>query len=220
MATTTLEPVPETIDGTPAVTEFQVSTGIPRRGQLRFVDVPPRRCLAMDGSAAPGSPDFQAALQVLYSVAYGIHFGLRRLGVEARVGTLEGLWEYGVATPGEQPVGTGPSSGPAAWPWTLIIEIPAAAPDSTIDEARRDAVGKHPELPHDRLRIMTFEEGRVVEALHVGPYATEPETIERMTSAAEARGLTLHGFHHEIYLGDPRRSAPERLRTILRLPVR
>jgi hypothetical protein len=70
------------------------------------------------------------------------------------------------------------------------------------------------------MRVMTLEEGLVVEAMHAGPYATEPETIARMREVAGAGGLAPHGAHHEIYLGDPRRCAPENLRTVLRQPVR
>jgi hypothetical protein len=72
----------------------------------------------------------------------------------------------------------------------------------------------------ERLRVITLEEGLVVEAMHVGPYATEPETIARMHVMATAAGLVPAGSHHEIYLGDPRRTAPERLRTVLRQPVK
>ncbi len=68
--------------------------------------------------------------------------------------------------------------------------------------------------------LETIEEGRVVQALHVGPYATERSTIERMLAFAHDRGLTVSGRHHEVYLSDPRRVAAERLKTVLRMPVR
>ncbi|HJW22462.1 MAG TPA: GyrI-like domain-containing protein, partial [Candidatus Limnocylindrales bacterium] len=103
--------------------------------------------------------------------------------------------------------------------WSLLIELPATATDDEVEAAIDDGRRRHPEAALDRLREVWFEEGEVVEALHVGPYATEPETIARMTAVAEAAGRTPMGPHHEIYLGDPRRAAPERLRTVLRQPV-
>lgn len=88
-------------------------------------------------------------------------------------------------------------------------------------ERTREEVRKKKQLPSlDRLRFETFEEGLAAQVLHIGPYADERPTIERLHRFVEDNGYELRDKHHEIYLGDPRRAAPDRLRTILRHPVR
>lgn len=221
MTTTTLErPItsPEPVE-LPRAPEFPRATDFPKAGQVRFVELQARRCVTVDGLGEPGGTEFQAAVQALYAVAYGLHFNLRARGIEARIGTLEGLWDRGPETPCIPPEAEGISVNTDAWCWTLLIEIPEDVTDEELNAARRDADMRHPSAALDRLRDFTFEEGRVVEALHVGPYATEPETIAKMEAAVATRGLRLRNPHHEIYLGDPRRAAPERLRTVLRLPI-
>jgi hypothetical protein len=185
---------------------FVRPAGLPRVGSVRFVDVPDRRCLAIDGQSAPGGLEFQAAVGSLYTTVYSLHFLLRDRGIEAPVGHLEGLWEQ--------------AGGSTTWRWTLAIELPEEATEEDVASALAVARRKRPAPELDRLRLMTLAEGRAVEAMHVGPYATEPETIARMHAAVEAAGLRPSGPHHEVYLGDPRRSDPEHLRTLLRQPVR
>jgi hypothetical protein len=193
----------------------------PRRGQVRIREVPPRRILEVKGAGRPGSAPFQAAISALYTVAYGVHFALKRRGIQAPVGALEGLWTFD-----RDPFGSVPPvpaavvpPDPDAWQWSLLIELPAAATDADVETAIADGRRRHPEAALDELREVWLEEGEVVEALHVGPYATEPETIARMAEVAEAAGCEAIGPHHEIYLSDPSRTAPERLRTVLREPV-
>jgi hypothetical protein len=188
---------------------FTPVSGWPRPGAVRFVDPGIRRCFTLDGEGEPGSPAFTAGVGALYTAAYTLRFALKRAGIETRVGPLEGLW---TAMPG-QPAGSD------AWGWTLLIAIPPEASREAIDGALADARRRRPDAHVEHVRIREFDEGPVVEALHVGPYATEPATIARMSAVAEAAGLHPSGPHHEIYLGDPRRSAPERLRTVIRQPV-
>ncbi len=206
MVTTATRPVFET-PGRPA----------PKPGTVRFVDVPERRCLMVDGAGSPGAPEFQAAIGALYAVAYSLKFMLKRRGVESKVGCLEGLWtRTGEAS--ELPL-TEPMADPTAWQWTLLIEAPETASAEDIAAAIAEVWRKRPSSAIEHLRCEPFREGHVVEALHVGPYASEPETISRMYAVAAEWGLQPVGPHHEIYLGDPQRSAPERLKTVLRMPV-
>ncbi len=200
--------------------------GYPRRGEVRLRDVPPRRILEVKGAGRPDSDSFRAAVSALYTVAYGVHFALKRRGIEARVGALEGLWTFDRDPFEPRPEGDREAADasfvppdPDAWLWTLLIELPEAATDEDVATAIADGRGKHPSPELDALRAVWFEEGEVIEALHVGPYATETDTVARMAAAADAEGVCPIGPHHEIYLGDPRRSAPERLRTVLRQPV-
>jgi hypothetical protein len=197
-------------------------TEYPKRGEVRIREVPPRRILEVKGSGRPGSDAFQAAVSALYTVAYGVHFALKRRGIDARVGALEGLWTFDVdpfaGRPSEPEAGFIPPD-PDSWRWSLLIELPEDATDAEVEAAMTEGHRRHPEAAIDRLREVWFEEGEVVEALHVGPYATEPETIARMSAVAEAAGRAPVGPHHEIYLGDPRRAAPEKLKTVLRQPI-
>jgi len=189
-----------------------------RAGAVRFLVVPERRYLMVDGRGAPGSDSFRLAIGAIYPVAYTLHFGLRQRGVTAKVGVLEGLYWLGTA---ERPIGANGFDLRASpnWRWRLLVPVAAEADAddvrAAIDEVARK---KHP-AGLARLRVESWREGRVAQTLHVGPYADEGGTIAELHRAIEAAGLHARGCHHEIYLGDPNRSAPERLKTIIRQPV-
>ena len=190
-----------------------------RADRIRLLLVPERRYLAIDGADPPGSQGFGEAIGTLYPVAYTLHFALKRRGVEAPVGALEGL--YWIRQPGPitaEQFGASPEArGP--WCWRLLLPVPDAATEedvaAAIDEVARK---KRPPLL-DRLRCEAWEEGPVAQVMHVGPYAAEPATIERLHGAIGERGLRPRGCHHEIYISDPNRTPPERLKTLLRQPV-
>lgn len=196
---------------------YPPATDLPRAHRVRIVTVPDRRCLAIDGDAAPGSPAFQAAMGALYTSAYTLHFLLRGRGIESPVSPPEALWERRDGRPswaeGEL------AFVPEAWQWTLLICVPAEAGDDDIASALAVARRKHPSESLDHLYVRTVREGVAVEAMHIGPYDAEPETIARMHEMARSAGLSPRGAHHEIYLGDPRRTDPRKLRTVLRQPL-
>ena len=106
-----------------------------------------------------------------------------------------------------------------AWRYTAMIMQPDIVTPEVFEEGRAQLLAKHPGPGPARLRLEPFHEGRAIQVMHLGPYATEMATIARMDEFAQANGLTLHGRHHEIYLGDPRRADPEKLKTVLRHPV-
>jgi hypothetical protein len=197
---------------------FQPLAGMPRRGVVRFVDVPERRLIVFDGEGEPGGPLFQQAVGALYTTGYTLHFALKKAGVEpGPVGMLEGLWERTGAAAGlpmDQPGGD-----PDDWAWRAMLAAPEAATDVDFAAAIEAAARKKPVPGLDRVRLVAWTEGACVEALHIGPYATEPETVSRMIAAMAEHGLGARGRHHEIYYGDPRRSDPAKLRTVLRQPV-
>lgn len=195
---------------------YPESSGYPRAGHARIVVVPERRCIAIDGEGEPGGPAFQEAMGALYGTAYTLHFMLRDRGVEAHVPPVEGLW---TRREGEQDWAEGPVAfDPAAWRWTLLMPLPDEASEPEVEAARATAEARRTN-GSPRVEVRTIAEGVVVEAMHVGPYATEPATIAAMHELAASVGLSPHGAHHEIYLGDPHRSKPENLRTVLRQPV-
>ena len=169
--------------------------------------------LSFSGSGAPAGGAFQKAVGALYNVAYTIKMAKKSAGIDYKVSNLEGLWwgEKEAANFALQPRDT--------WNWKLIIRVP----DFISAKDLKDAIaallekGKTPETAEVKLEALS--EGQCVQMLHVGPYAKECDTIAKMLAMAAENGLSCHGRHHEIYLSDPRRVPPERLRTILRLPV-
>jgi len=188
--------------------------------EVRFLVLPPRRCVMIDGEGPPDPAVFQSRMPGLYTTAWGLRFALKRRGVVTRVGPLEGLWwTLDGTTDLDQIFGSDRTAGRETWRWTLFIALPDEALDAEIEAAREAGREKLEPALAAGLRVEPFAEGRVAQVLHVGPYATERATIERLHAAIEAAGLRPRGRHHEIYLGIPGRSAPERLKTILRQPV-
>jgi hypothetical protein len=172
-----------------------------------LVDVPERLLLMADGRGDPnGSPEYQRITEALFSVSYALRFRLRReLGLDRKVGPLEGLWTIDG--------GAFSFNHRSNWRWTIMIEQAEAASPEMVDAAAR---AKGVRVP---LRLERLREGLAAQILHVGPFADEPRTIERLHTFIDAQHLRAVGRHHEIYLRDPRRTAPERLRTIIRQPV-
>jgi len=190
-----------------------------RSSAVRFVELPERAYLAFDGVGAPGARAFRDAIAALYAVAWTLHVDLKRVGLEASVGHLEALWERFDGAPVAEAL-AGPAGDPASWRWTLLLQLPDGVRDDQVIAAVVATRRRKPDLPIDQVHTILLEEGAAIEALHTGPYDSEAETIRRMVMTAQAVGLEPIGPHHEIYLGDPRRSRPEKLRTLLRQSVR
>jgi hypothetical protein len=199
------------------VQAYPPATDLPRANRVRIVTIPARRYLAIDGEAAPGSPAFQAAMSALYACTYALHFLLRERGIESPVSPPEALWERRDGGPSwaEGPI----AFDPVAWRWSLLIALPDEAADDDIASCVAVARRRHASEALDHVAVRTLREGVAVEAMHVGPYEAEPETIARMHHVAREAGLRPRGPHHEIYLGDPRRTDPRQLRTVLRQPL-
>ena len=178
------------------------------------VDVPELNFLMVDGHGDPNSvPEYSQALQWLYSVAYAIKFAAKPSGKTFVVPPLEGLWHA-----------EDPSSFVARrkseWSWTMMLMMPDFAGADLFDAAVAKARKKLGDPPPS-LRLEPYREGASLQALHVGSYDAEGPLLARLhDEIMPAKGLTFAGHHHEIYLGDPRKTAPEKLRTILRQPVK
>jgi hypothetical protein len=181
-----------------------------------LVHVPRLRFLCLDGHGDPNtSPAYATAVQALYTVSYAARSAVRRGGEPAfKVSPLEGLWWA-------EDLSTFGSGDKSAWDWTMMIRQPDAVTDDLVARLV-DEVAAKKDLPAVRdLRLVGFEEGAAAQVLHVGPYATEGPTIARLHDFIRQHGFVFDGHrhkHHEIYLGDPRRAAPERLRTLIRQP--
>lgn len=187
-----------------------------RRGEFTVLDVPDRRLLMIDGHGDPNmSPDYADVLGTLYPVAYALKFASKReLGQDYVVPPLEGLWWA------EDMTWFTTARDKSRWHWTMMLMVPDWIPPQMVsDVVARVAEKKSPSRIGD-LRCEVLSEGTCVQTLHVGPFDDEGPVLERMHQEfIPAQRLALTGKHHEIYLGDPRRVAPERMRTILRQPV-
>jgi hypothetical protein len=196
-----------------------------RKGAFTILDVPELGYLMIEGAGPPEGGEFAAALQALYSVTYGAHFALKKERGEApRIMALEAQWW---ADPGQQDFleavvagkATMADTDRAGWHWQAMIIQPEPIDAAVISHAIEEARAKKGLAALDRLRYERWAEGLCGQVLHVGPYAAEGPSIVRLHQGIAAAGYRPRGRHHEIYLGDPRRAAPEKLRTILRQPV-
>jgi hypothetical protein len=192
-----------------------------RKGAVDVVTVPELGFVAVDGHGGPDGQEFADAISALYSVSYGAHFLVRkRHGQAPRVMPLEALWwaddalQHDIIAASFDVAGT----DRARWRWQALIMQPEPVDGDIVAQAAGQAREKSvPAL--DRLRYFRWEEGLCAQVLHIGPYAAEAPSIRRLHQGITDAGYRPRGRHHEIYLGDPRRSAPEKLRTILRHPV-
>jgi len=182
----------------------------PKRGGFHVVDVPEIAFLMVDGHGDPNtSPAYTEAVTALYTLSYTVRaIAKTDLGRVHTVGPLEGLWsadDPAVFVTREK----------SAWDWTMMISQPAWITPDVVEAAKRKKKAV------DGVRFASYAEGRSVQVLHVGSYDDEAPVLAALhREYLPEHGLTFNGRHHEIYLSDPRRTAPEKLRTILRQPVR
>ncbi len=182
-----------------------------------ILDVPEMAFLMIDGSGNPNtSPDYQAAVEALYSVSYALKFmSKKRLGRDYVVMPLEGLWS---GTPMGQHAFT--EADKAQFIWTMMITQPEHITNAMVEEAIGEVRRKKDLENLDSLRFTRFAEGTAVQILYRGAYDDEGPAVARMHQYAVDRGYHLRGKHHEIYLNDPRRTAAKKLKTVLRHPVK
>jgi hypothetical protein len=187
----------------------------PSAGDFSLVDVPEMQFLRVDGIGDPGNSQVYAdAVAWLYAVAYPIKFNSKNeIGKDYTVPPLEGLWwaeDLSVFAGGDRD----------NWQWTMMLMQPDWVTDDMFGFGLEKATKKLGE-PLESLRFESFREGHSVQILHVGPYADEAPTIARLHDEfLPENGLIENGHHHEIYLGDPRKTSPEKLKTVLRQPVK
>jgi len=196
----------------------------PSAKKIEAVQVPRLQFAMIDGAIekgqAPGtSPGFQEATQALYGISYTLKFMLKKRKtnpIDYPVMALEGLWwvEDGMFD----------ITIKDNWFYTLMIMQPDVITQAVFEEGLAEVRRKKGDSPSlSKLRLDSFEEGLCVQVMHIGPYATEPATIERMKEFMQENGyrdrVGTGGKHHEIYMGDPRKADPAKLKTVLRHPI-
>ena len=198
---------------------------VPSARKVEAVQVPPLQFAMVDGeiekSEGPStSPGFQEAMTAIYGLAYTLKFTLKkrvRNPIDFPIMALEGLWwvkggAFDIARKDN-------------WLYSLMMLLPDVVSGDMFDAARAEVRRKRGDSPSlRRLRLRKFEEGLCMQVMHIGPYADEPATVERMRAFARENGYVDlvggGGKHHEIYMGDPRRANPAKLKTVLRHPIK
>lgn len=188
----------------------------PSAREFTLVDVPPMRYLAVDGHGDPNTAaEYAEAVEALFSVAYAAKFRSRKeLGRDFVVAPLEGLWRA------DDPAAF-VARDKSSWDWTLLIAQPDWIDEALVAEAVAAARAKGDRPALSLVHLRELHEGPSAQILHIGSYDDETPTLARLHDEwMPQHGLTFAGDHHEIYLSDARRTEPEKLRTVLRQPVR
>lgn len=186
----------------------------PTSRAVTWVEVPPMNFLMVDGAGDPNtSKEFADAIQALFSVSYHLKFSIKKgpEQIDYAVMPLEALWWA------DDPQAFF-SGDKKAWKWTAMIMQPEFIDAEQVNQAK-EAVATKKNLPGlNLLRFERFEEGKAAQTLHIGPFSEEGPTIEKVHAFIKAGGYDLKGRHHEIYLSDIRRAAPEKWKTVVRQP--
>ncbi len=187
----------------------------PSAKKIEIVDVPEMNFLMIDGKGNPNtSKEFGNAVEALFSLAYTIKFMIKKGKEQIDYGVLplEGLWWMDDMTKFTV-------ENKEEWLWTVMIMQPDFIKNEIVEEAREKVKLKKSLPALDLVRFEKFNEGKVAQTLHIGPFTEEGPTIQRVHDFIKENGYELYGKHHEIYLSDIRKAAPENWKTIIRQPV-
>ncbi|MCC3860681.1 GyrI-like domain-containing protein [Pseudemcibacter aquimaris] len=182
---------------------------------VEIVDVPSLNYLMIDGQGDPNTAQsFQDAINALYPLSYALKFMVKKggIGIDYGVLPLEGLWWA-------DDMETFSVEDKAGWKWTLMIMQPDFITEDMVEQVTRQVKAKKNPVSLPLVRFESLEEGKAAQIMHIGPFSEEGPTVENLHVFIEESGYQRRGKHHEIYLSDVRRAAPERWKTIIRQPV-
>ncbi len=191
--------------------EYKTYYSTPKTPEL--INVPTIKCLSIKGRGEPAGEEFNKKIEALYALAYGVKKICKVENNDFTIPPMGGLWWID----GNKSVLEVP---PQEWSWKLIIHLPDFVKAETVKQAKDEVVRKKRlDLILD-VNFEKFSEGKSLQILHVGPYTAEESTVEKIRNVMKSEKLDQNGHHHEIYLSDPRKVSPEKLKTIIRYPVR
>lgn len=182
--------------------------------EIRFVKVPPMNFLMVDGKGDPNiSEEFTDAIQSLYSLAYTIKFTLKKESeIDYGVMPLEGLFWTDDMSKFNQ-------DNKNIWKWTIMIMQPKFVTEKFFNDCLEEVNKRKNFQSLSKIRFEKYSEGLSAQIMYIGPYSDEGPTIMKVHDFVKRKGYELKGKHHEIYLGDPGRTKPEKLKTIIRQPI-
>jgi len=185
----------------------------PSSKKIVIVEVPPMNYFMVDGEGGPAAESYQQAIEALYGLSFTVKFDVKKgVGLDYTVMPLEGLWWA-------KDITAFSADRKDEWLWKMMIMQPDYVTAKHVNAATKQLREKKNPLALDKIRFESYHEGLSVQILHIGPYDDEGPTIAQMHKFIDENGYQLHMKHHEIYLSDPRRSKPEKLKTVLRQPV-
>mgnify|MGYP000966789839 CR=1 FL=1 len=184
-------------------------------GDPVLIDVPTMNYLMIDGHGDPNTVKaYKDAVEALFSLSYAIKFSIKKeMAIDYSVFPSEGLWWV-------EDMEQFTTDDKSSWDWTMMIAQPDPVDNERVELIRSEVMKKKKELDAlEQVRFESFHEGSAVQLMHIGPYSAEGPNIARMHAFIHENGYKVNGKHHEIYLSDVRRTAPEKLKTVLRQPV-
>jgi hypothetical protein len=185
----------------------------PSSKKIVIVEVPPMNYFMVDGEGGPAAESYQQAIEALYGLSFTVKFDVKKgVGLDYTVMPLEGLWWA-------KDITAFSADRKDEWLWKMMIMQPDHVTAKHVNAATKQLREKKNPLALDKIRFESYHEGLSVQILHIGPYDDEGPTIAQMHKFIDENGYQLHMKHHEIYLSDPRRSKPEKLKTVLRQPI-
>jgi hypothetical protein len=186
----------------------------PSAKEVSIVEVPDMNFLMVDGEGSPASLQYIASLEAIYPVAYALKFIVKKAqGVDYGVMPLEGLWwmedmtQFSVERKDK-------------WKWRSMIMQPKYVTEADFRAAIDQVKKKKAPAALDKVRFECFHEGKAAQIMHIGPFSTEAANIQKIHAAIKATGHELSGKHHEVYLNNPSKTALEKLKTVLRQPMK
>lgn len=186
----------------------------PSPHKIEFREVPEMNFLMIDGAGDPNtSIAYKEAIEALFGLSYSLKFMIKRgaLGIDYGVMPLEGLWCV-------EDMSKFDENKKGDWKWTAMIMQPEMVTRDMVAIATKEVRKKKNPKALSKIRFEAFKEGKAVQTLHIGPFSEEGPIIKKVHNFITENGYKLHGKHHEIYLSDIRRAAPEKWKTIIRQP--
>lgn len=187
----------------------------PSAKKVAIVDVPKMKFMMIDGAGDPNTAkEYKDAVEALFAVSYALKFMIKKgIAIDYGVLPLEGLWWA-------DDMAQFSMENKEVWKWTSMIMQPEYVTEDLVSKTLEQVEKKKNPPALRKIRFESFHEGLSAQIMHIGPYSAEGPTIEKLHNFIKETGHELRGKHHEIYLSDPRRSAPERMKTVIRQPMK
>lgn len=191
------------------------------KNQPQLITVGAAQFLSITGKGDPSEKPYLDRIQALYATAYAVKFLNKALGKDFVVPKLEGLWNFDTDRYPDLSITEAPLKVPRSeWQYRMLIRMPEYVTQEQIERSVIQVIEKKQIALAAGIELYKMTEGKSVQMMHIGPFSKEPETLLQIQAFTKTNGLLRNGWHHEIYLSDFNKTAPENLKTILREPVR